>query len=128
MAEEYSDADIQGYIQQKEGEINSALNQGNPKNAVIAACTDPPTLWTKNQDLKAKFATTVIGALCQLKENQYAATIDAMNEDQQDILMKFVYKGLALGQHSQLFKLHAALYAKTGHGSIVRALTERRSV
>eukprot|EP01108_Squamamoeba_japonica_P002804 TRINITY_DN2390_c0_g1_i1.p1 TRINITY_DN2390_c0_g1~~TRINITY_DN2390_c0_g1_i1.p1 ORF type:complete len:129 (-),score=38.29 TRINITY_DN2390_c0_g1_i1:132-518(-) len=128
MAEEYSDADIQAYIQQKEQEINSYINQSNAKAAVTAACTDPPTLWTKNHQLKDQFATSVIHAIAQLKEKDYAATIDGMNDDQRDLLMKFIYKGLATGEHASLFKLHAALFAKAGHGCIVRALSERKSV
>lgn len=51
-----------------------------------------------------------------------------MNEDQRDILMKFIYKGLASGENPAFFKLHAALFAKTGYGSIVRALAERKSI
>ena len=51
-----------------------------------------------------------------------------MNEDQQDVLMKFIYKGLATGEHPALFKLHAALFGKAGHGCIVRALAERKTV
>ena len=116
---------------------------------MTAACTDPPTLWTKNTELKEQFANTVIHSLAQLKEKDFAcvgvrecddackliacaprdsATIDGMNEDQQDVLMKFVYKGLATGEHPGLFKLHAALFSTVGHGCIVRALAERRTV
>ena len=51
-----------------------------------------------------------------------------MSDDQVDVLMKFVYKGLGTGEHPGLFKLHAAIFAKTGLGCIVRVLAERKTV
>lgn len=98
------------------------------KAAVAAACTDPPTLWTKNQVLKDQLVTSVVFALSQLKEKDYESTIDSLSSDQQDMLMKFVYKGLATGENPALFKLYGALFDKAGIGCVVRALAERRTV
>ncbi len=103
-------------------------SRANVKAAVAAACTDPPTLWTKNASLKEQLNGSVIAALAQLKEKDFDATIDALNTDQQDVLMKFIYKGLATGENPALFKLYGALFDKVGIGCVVRALAERRTV
>lgn len=96
----------------------------------------------------------MFGAINQLKEADYAPFVDcehvrplvacllayccvdllyfhvylALNEDQRDILMKFIYKGLETGDYPNLFKLHAVLFEKSGYGVIVRALSERKTV
>ena len=108
--------------------MRAARRRANVKAAVAAACTDPPTLWTKNAALKDQLNAIVINALSQLKEKDYEATIDSLNSDQQDMLMKFVYKGLATGENASLFKLYGALFDKAGIGCVVRALAERRTV
>jgi len=47
-----------------------------------------------------------------------------------DLLMKYIYKLMQHnnGNNAVLLKFHAELYAKAGVGSIVRVLTDRKTV
>ena len=64
-----------------------------------------------------------------IKDADIPKAINGLTPDQVDTLMKYLYRGLATYNNSNTYlKWHEAVFKKGGHGSIIRALSERRSV
>ena len=71
----------------------------------------------------------MLEALLGVREDKVKRTVNALDPECYDLLMKYIYKGLASGKRSsQLFKWHSVLFDKTGIGSIVRCMTDRKTV
>jgi len=67
--------------------------------------------------------------LSQCKESEIKSLVDSLNQESLDLLMKYIYKCLETGQNTaHLFKWHKSVLEKGGHGTIVRALVERKSI
>lgn len=65
--------------------------------------------------------------LSLVKDNQLDKFIDDLNPQQQEAVMKYVYKGLAAGQNSAAFlKWHEKLVDKQGLGIVMRTLCDRK--
>lgn len=70
-------------------------------------------------------------ALAQFKqEAQMDQALGGVSEEEADVLMKYVYAGLALGESSkELLTWHAAIQRRTGGlGSIIRVLSDKAQV
>ena len=75
-------------------------------------------------------------ALSSPKEKEIVDIVDAIangemgqSEDLADNLMKYIYRGLSEEKsNGLLFKWHKAVVDRTGMGSLIRALTDRKSV
>jgi actin related protein 2/3 complex subunit 5 len=73
--------------------------------------------------------TTVQRVLSNLSDSDVAAIVNAVDLEQADALMKYIYRMLAVAENcGTMLKLHAALTEKAGAGAIVRALADRRTV
>jgi len=56
-----------------------------------------------------------------------SGVVAALSEDECDLLMKFIYRGLESGTRSAAFlKWHAITLEKAGKGSIMRVITDKR--
>jgi ARP2/3 complex 16 kDa subunit (p16-Arc) len=67
--------------------------------------------------------------LSTLVEADLAAVIEALDIEACDILMKYVFRFMSKFTNCPLMlKLHSLLVEKAGVGSIVRALTDRKTV
>jgi len=92
------------------------------------ALTDPPVN-TKDQKCKEINAETVFSAINSVKESDIDNVLGVLSDDDIDILMKYIYKGLAEANNSGLMlKWHEKIFDKQGLGCIVRTLVERRTV
>ena len=63
-----------------------------------------------------------------IKGEGIAAAVEGLGADKQDVLMRVLYRGLALGDagvSSTLFKWHEALAKAAGAGCILRALADK---
>lgn len=85
---------------------------------------------SKDAALKSAHAEKVFGALDRFNDKQIGETVDSMDPNPADILLKYVYRGLetASDNNAALFKWQAKLSDKFGVGSIVRVLTDRKTV
>lgn len=64
-----------------------------------------------------------------LTDAECQQAVDALDADGCDILMKYLYRFMSRSSNCQTsLKLHALLTEKAGHGCIVRALTDRKTV
>ena len=79
--------------------------------------------------LQKQNADIVFQALSILKESDIPPCLDALGERDIDILMKYVYRALAEANNcAMMLKWHEKIVERRGLGSIVRTLTERRTV
>ena len=85
---------------------------------------------SKDASQKQAHADQVFQALDKIADSKIDVTIDAMTPDAGDVLLKYVYKGLETpsDRTAKLFTWQAKLAEKFGVGSIVRVLSDRKTV
>ena len=85
---------------------------------------------SKDASQKQAHADQVFAALDKIADSKIDLTIDAMTPDAGDVLLKYVYKGLETPSERtpSLLKWQAKLAEKFGVGSIVRVLSDRKTV
>jgi actin related protein 2/3 complex subunit 5 len=78
------------------------------------------------QDANAAVVEKVLAALT---DSECSAAVEALDVETCDVLMKYLYRFMWRASNCQTsLKLHALLTEKAGHGCIVRALTDRKTV
>ena len=96
-----------------------------------AALADPPVL-SKVPETKQANADVVSGVLQNIGEGDIQKQIDGLSTDECDTLMKYLYKLMGdsgnTDRNGVLLKWHSKLVEKTGPGSIVRSMTDRKTV
>ena len=96
--------------------------------ALAAALADPPNA-TKSNEVKAYAADVTMKVINSVKTGEEAELVGALDDEQQDTLMKMLYTLLERGTDcSKLLKWHSTLTKSAGLGCIVRALTDRKTV
>eukprot|EP01092_Planopodium_desertum_P013596 TRINITY_DN66363_c0_g1_i1.p1 TRINITY_DN66363_c0_g1~~TRINITY_DN66363_c0_g1_i1.p1 ORF type:complete len:126 (+),score=26.33 TRINITY_DN66363_c0_g1_i1:42-419(+) len=109
-------------------EIEKFANSGRHVDAIKTACDKAP-LRAKEQSVKDSFSKVVSSVLNEVKEPDIPKIVGALSADQNDTLVKFIYKALETTENSvTLLKWHAEATKKGGIGSIVRAISERRTL
>ena len=64
-----------------------------------------------------------------MQESEVASILESLDLDSCDVLMKYLYRFMNKAASCAIvLKLHAVLQEKAGLGSIVRVLTERKTV
>jgi actin related protein 2/3 complex subunit 5 len=128
--EEQDNRDYAKEVAEREKVVRAALNKDDKKTALIKSLEDPP-LGAKDDKVKIESSNVVYSVLAAAKEGEIDSLIDALDHDQQDLLMKYIYRSLSTGEapsSAVLFKWHKAVVAKAGMGCVVRVLTERKTV
>ena len=85
---------------------------------------------SKDAAAKQTHADQVFAALDKIADSKIDLTIDAMTPENGDVLLKYIYKGLETpsDRTASLFRWQAKLAEKFGVGSIVRVLSDRKTV
>jgi len=111
-----------------ESQVQSFINGGQAQNALKAALADDPSV-SSDQTAKDKAAELVLRAMQSHKSSQIEAVVKSLSAAEQDVLMKYIYKGFSMGKDSQtcasLLTWHGKLSDVAGSGAIVRVLTDR---
>ncbi|CAB4405132.1 arp2/3 complex subunit [Rhizophagus irregularis] len=115
-------------VKSKEVEVRNLLTRGDTSNALIKAIENPPYgLFTiEAKDLNTQIVMEVL--------NSTKATVEfvkSLATEQQDILMKYIYRGMAspdLYNSAVLLNWHEKLTEVAGVGCIVRVITDRKAV
>ena len=95
---------------------------------MLIALQDPP-IYSKDEKIKQKNADVVLGAMLKCTKSEMKAVLENLSTENEDTLMKYIYRGLAMPQNNgMLFEWHAQAVAKAGAGCIIRALTDRKTV
>lgn len=96
----------------------------NYAKALEVALEQPP--YNGSEEVKKKAATIVQNILVASEPDKL---LSSLNSESQDLLMKYIYKALEVGQNTApLFKWHKALVDIAGTGCIVRAMVDRKNV
>ena len=69
--------------------------------------------------------------LLSTKQNQVESVVKTLDNDQKDLLMKYIYRGFESpteGSSAQLLFWHEKVFETAGVGSIVRVMTDRKRV
>ncbi|RWS16361.1 Actin-related protein 2/3 complex subunit 5-like protein [Dinothrombium tinctorium] len=113
-----------------EQEVNRLLQSGKHVEAIkylISVCP----LNSKNQAAKDCALNLMMQAMSAVKTSEMDKVIDALDIDQIDIIMKYIYRGFenpSDNRSGHLLIWHEKAYTKAGLGSIVRVLTDKKRV
>lgn len=67
--------------------------------------------------------------LTAISDSEFGTIVEVLDLESCDILMKYIYRFLEKGQNcANLLKFHKHLVNKAGLGSIVRVMTDRKTV
>lgn len=111
-----------------ETEVTNLLNQNRQSDALKSALRNPP-LKTRNQTIKDRAVQMVVRVLCAFKQSEIEKTVQLLDKDQQELLMKYIYKGFEFPQDNSsavLLVWHEKVVQCCGLGAIVRVLTDRK--
>ena len=108
-----------------------ALTGADKLKALTAALDDPPYA-TRDADLRKQSAAVVAQVLLGVKEAEMKGMLEKLSAEQQDLLMKYLYRILETVDKSNdsatILKWHAVLTELAGVGCIVRTLSEKKVV
>jgi actin related protein 2/3 complex subunit 5 len=125
--ENETDPAAQAAAAEKAKKVRSMMSK-DPVGALKVALESPPVN-CKDKVAKDAAAEVVIGVLQGMREDKMAEALEQLTEDEQDVLMKYVYRGLSMPTNNgSLLKWHSKVVQKAGIGCIVRAMVDRKSV
>nr|SVE92748.1 EOG090X0HLA [Megafenestra aurita] len=120
-----------------EKEITNFLNQypfktkiGKNVEALKTVLRNAPVS-SRNQMVKDAALNLVMLVLLSIKSAQMEDAVNALDRDQLDILMKYIYRGFespSEGSSGHLLAWHEKIHAVAGVGCIVRVLTDKKRV
>ncbi|CAG8536541.1 10024_t:CDS:2 [Paraglomus occultum] len=106
------------------------VGRGDTATALSIALDNPP-YGLDNDEAKAQNTRNVLDVLSSVKASDILGHVKALSSDQQLVLMKYIYKGMATpetGQSAVLLNWHDKLTEVAGVGCIVRVITDRKTV
>ncbi|KAG0165532.1 hypothetical protein DFQ28_008579 [Apophysomyces sp. BC1034] len=121
---------VEAAAQTRSSDVRGLLTRGELNNALIRALEEPP-YGRHLENAKTTSTQTVTEVLNQFRILDIPAIVQSLSIDQQDILMKYLYAGMAkpeLYNASVLLTWHEKLTEVAGTGSIVRVMTDKRTV
>eukprot|EP00095_Tigriopus_kingsejongensis_P005763 maker-scaffold51_size454968-snap-gene-3.31 protein:Tk05763 transcript:maker-scaffold51_size454968-snap-gene-3.31-mRNA-1 annotation:"actin-related protein 2 3 complex subunit 5" len=114
------------------GQIMSLIQGGKQSEALKNILSNAPMGSSKSQDEKNAALQLVLKVLLSVKpQSQVEALVKQLDNDQRDVLMKYIYRGFEIpseGSSAHLLLWHEKVYEVAGVGSIVRVLTDRTKV
>ncbi|KZT25075.1 Arp2/3 complex 16 kDa subunit ARPC5 [Neolentinus lepideus HHB14362 ss-1] len=116
----------------KAAAVRSSLSKGDIPGALSAVLDNAP-YGPNVDDAKTLTLQTLVTILNSTKSSDVSNIVKSLSQDQQDTLMKYIYKGTAMPgwgdvSGSVLLGWHEKLTEAAGIGCIVRTMTDRRIV
>eukprot|EP00252_Welwitschia_mirabilis_P019152 TRINITY_DN4361_c0_g1_i1.p1 TRINITY_DN4361_c0_g1~~TRINITY_DN4361_c0_g1_i1.p1 ORF type:complete len:142 (-),score=18.07 TRINITY_DN4361_c0_g1_i1:300-725(-) len=111
-------------IEHKSRQVERLLRLSRYTEALKTALEDSPT---KTKDERCKSANWIVVHRVLMASKDVDVVLMSLDPEYYDILMKYLYKGLATGDRptcDQCLRLHEKLTEKAGLGCIVRALAD----
>jgi len=111
-------------IEHKSRQVERLLRLSRHTEALKTALEDSPT---RTKDERCKSANWIVVHRVLMASKDVDAVFISLDPEYYDILMKYLYKGLATGDRptcDQCLRLHEKLTEKAGLGCIVRALAD----
>ncbi|KAJ2770898.1 arp2/3 complex subunit [Coemansia nantahalensis] len=125
-----SASEVGAMVEQKAGAVRAAITRGSSVEALERALADPP-YGRGLEQAQAANAQLVGEVLMATRAQDIAGVIAGLSEDDRDALLKYVYHGLARPAAFNcgvLLSWHERVVEAGGLGSIVRVLSDRRTV
>lgn len=117
-------------LQPKISQLRSLASSGSMDSAVKLATSDPP--YGADDSTKATYFQAVLEALTQVRQSDIANIIQQLSSEQQDVLVKYLYKGMSVPEGQKqggiLLAWFEKLTQKAGVNPIVRYLSDRRTI
>lgn len=113
-----------------EADIQQLLMSKNHNEALKLLLAKAPA-GSKNKERKDKAFALVVRVLTAYKTSEIESAAKTLETQQMDVLMKYIYRGFAEPSDSFcacLLIWHDKLVAVGGPGSIIRVLTDRKTV
>jgi len=113
-------------IAQKE-EVQGLVSRSQWSQALKLAVGNPPN--TKNDETKKIAAEAAALAIWSIPSGEVDKTIETLDVEELNNVMKYVYKGMALTghtNHANLLNWHSKLVDKCGVGILMRAMVDRK--
>ncbi|TDL22656.1 actin-related protein ARPC5 [Rickenella mellea] len=125
-------AEVLSETKQKATAVRSALAKGDVSGALGIVLQNPP-YGPHVEEAKNTNMTTLVSILNSTKSSEIPNIVKSLTQDEQDTLMKCLYKGMAMPgwgdlSGSVLLGWHEKLTEVAGTGCIVRVMTDRRTV
>ncbi|KAF9264823.1 arp2/3 complex 16 kDa subunit [Marasmius fiardii PR-910] len=117
---------------QKQVAVRSALARNDIVGALSLVLDNPP-YGPNAEEAKNISLQTLLTILNTTKSTEVSNVVKSLSTDAQDILMKYLYKGMGMPgwgdiSGSVLLGWHEKLTEVAGTGCIVRTMTDRRTV
>jgi len=124
-----ADAGAAASVSSKEQKCRELVNTQSAPDALKVALDSPPI--GQPEEVRDRAYKVVMEVLSAIKSSEITKVVGTLSAEEQDVLMKYVYRGMAgaeEGLSASLLLWHGAIVAKSGLGSIVRVLSDRKSV
>jgi len=110
--------------------VESLLASGKAEEALNHILHNSPG---SVKDPRARDAHLAVSlrVLLSFKTSQIEAAVEGLDNESRDILMKMIYRGFEVpyeGSSAQLLVWHEKVFAVSGVGSIVRVMTDKKTV
>lgn len=123
------EVDLSAEVNGKAQQCREMLNTHSYPDALKLCLANPPI---KSADaVKQTNYETVMSVLTAFKTDEIGAAVRELGQGELDVLMKYIYKGMAEPEapYSQnLLNWHAAVTPVAGLGAIARVMTDRHLV
>lgn len=129
-------AELNALVQSKQSNVRARVASGDTAGALHAVLQDVPIGTQATQARDATLAL-VMDIVNSTRTADIAPALKALDTDERDTLMKYLYRGMELGRHASapapinctiLLSWHEKLAQIAGTGCIMRVMTDRRVV
>ncbi|RKO95871.1 hypothetical protein CXG81DRAFT_7785, partial [Caulochytrium protostelioides] len=123
-------ADQQAAVSARAAAVRAALQRSDTFTAVTTALQAPP-VGKDVQALKDANTQTVLEALMAVRQADMGAIVAKLPQEQVDVLMKYIYRGMASPEvynAATLLAWHEKTVEVGGLGCVSRVLTDRNTV
>ncbi|KAJ7553528.1 hypothetical protein O6H91_06G102000 [Diphasiastrum complanatum] len=117
--------EILSRIEQKSHLVERLISQSKFTDALKLALENAPT---RTRDERCKSANWILVHRALMATRDLELLLSTLEPEYDDILMKYLYRGLATGDRptcDQCLRLHEKLTERAGMGCIIRVLSDR---
>ncbi|KAJ1833276.1 arp2/3 complex subunit [Coemansia sp. RSA 2706] len=122
--------EVAALVDQKSAAVRAAITRGSSVEALEKALADPP-YGRGLEAAQSANAQLVSEIMMATRAQDIGGVVGSLSEDQRDVLLKYIYHGLARPAEFNcgvLLGWHERVAESGGLGSIVRVMSDRKTV
>ncbi|KAL6940492.1 hypothetical protein ACO0QE_004396 [Hanseniaspora vineae] len=123
----YASQDVQGIM----NSLRSYASSGD-FTSVVKLITSQPVYFADSEQTKNLYVKQVIESLAQCRTSEISKIVGGLTDSECDVLIKFLYKGMSIPEGAKqgtiLLSWLDSIIAKNGSNSIIRYLTDRKTI